>query len=329
MCQRGHTFSVRLEKLIESINWVQQQAVALGCDMIVCGGDFFDKSTLTAEELTALSTIQWAQLPQYFLAGNHEMTLDNQSVLSSDALYKIGTIIRNSTTLSVGDKDLMLLPYIDEDIRKPLGEYLLPNRRERIIISHNDIKGIKYGKYISESGFSIDEIEKNCSLFINGHLHNCGILNDKGTIINLGNLCGQNFTEDASKYPHFMCVVDTDTLQVNYYENPYAINFHKVVIDSKDTMQEKLATLKQNAVVWVDTYTYLLTDVKEYLNSMSNIIARRVTTTRDELLVGTEVEVNIVELQPVDPLEKFEELFLTKYEKTPIILRELEEVCKR
>lgn len=328
MCQRGHTFSVRLEKLIESLNWVQKSAVALGCDMIVCGGDFFDKPTITAEEITALSTIEWAQIPQYFLAGNHEMTTENLTMLSSNALCKIGTVIDKITTFNVGDKDLVFLPYIDEDIRKPLESYLTPSPRERIVFSHNDVKGIRYGKFVSESGFSLEEIEKNCALYINGHLHNCGVLNDKGTIINLGNLCGQNFTEDAYKYPHFMCVVDTVTLQVTYYENPFAINFYKLTIAKKEEIGDKLSKLKNNSVVWINTYTSLITDVRDYCSKASHIIAKRVTTTLDETLVGTPMENTIVELQPVNHLDKFIEFCVDYIGDTPIVRKELEEVCK-
>lgn len=297
--------------------------------MVVCGGDFFDKPNITAEEITALSTVEWAPLPQYFIVGNHEATLGNLTMLSSNALCKIGTIVDKATTYNIGDKDLVLLPYVDEDVREPLVNYLTPSARERIILSHNDIKGINYGKYISESGFSLNEIEANCSLFINGHIHNCGVVNDKGTIINLGNLCGQNFTEDAFKYPHFMCVIDTDTLQVSYYENPYAINFYKLAITDEQSMKTQLSQLKQNAVVWVDTYTSLLTEVRDYINALPNIITRRVTTTLDETLIGTQDANLIVELQPVDHLAKFEEFCVDNIGSTPVVLKEIKEVCKR
>lgn len=327
VCQRGHTFSVRLERLIDSINWVQQQAMALGCDMVVCGGDFFDKPTLTAEEITALSTVQWAPIPQYFLVGNHEMTLGNLTMLSSKALCKIGTIISECTTYDIGDKELVFLPYIDEDNRKPLASYLYPSMKEKIVFSHNDIKGIRYGKFVSESGFSLDEIEANCSLFINGHLHNCGILNEKGTIINLGNLCGQNFTEDASKYQHFMAVLNTDTLHMDYYENPYAINFYKITISDIQSMQQ-LTTLKQNAVVWIDTYTSLITEVKEFVDTLPNIITRRITTSLDSSITENSQCNLVVELYQ-DHLDKLDEFCRESLGNSPILLKELEEICKR
>ena len=44
--------------------------------------------------------------------------------------------------------------------------------KNRIILSHNDLAGLQLGKYISKTGFDINDIDKNCALFINGHLHN-------------------------------------------------------------------------------------------------------------------------------------------------------------
>lgn len=44
------------------------------------------------------------------------------------------------------------------------------------------------GQFISKAGFDINDIEDNCDLFINGHLHNGSKITDK--IFNVGNLTG-------------------------------------------------------------------------------------------------------------------------------------------
>ena len=39
------------------MNWVESLAVELGCNGEICCGDFFDRSDLNAEELTALRDV--------------------------------------------------------------------------------------------------------------------------------------------------------------------------------------------------------------------------------------------------------------------------------
>jgi hypothetical protein len=72
----------------------------------------------------------------------------------------------------------------------------------------------------------VSEIENACDLFINGHIHHCGYVTEK--IINGGNLTGQNFTEDATKFEHCALIIDTDTMSVSFYKNPHALNFYKI-----------------------------------------------------------------------------------------------------
>lgn len=71
--KRGQKYSCRLENSIQSLNWVEKLAVDKNCDMTVCLGDFFDSSSLNAEEITALKDVHWSNLPKYFIVGNHEM----------------------------------------------------------------------------------------------------------------------------------------------------------------------------------------------------------------------------------------------------------------
>ena len=50
----GDKFTQRLENQIKSINWVERLAEKEGCSMVICAGDFFDKPSLTPDEITAL-----------------------------------------------------------------------------------------------------------------------------------------------------------------------------------------------------------------------------------------------------------------------------------
>ena len=74
---RGNEFSLRLENLIQTVNWVEKKAVELGCFGVIYLGDFFDKSDLSSEEITALERIEWNDLYHWVLVGNHEMGLSS------------------------------------------------------------------------------------------------------------------------------------------------------------------------------------------------------------------------------------------------------------
>ena len=220
---RGDRYSTRLEWLLKAVNWAEREAEELGVDKVVYLGDFFDKSSLNSEEIAALAEVEWSHLPHAFIVGNHEASTADLRYNSVLALKNKGFDIISEPKLEEG---ILYLPYIIETDRKSIGEYLVGSKAE-IILSHNDLCGINYCGFETKTGFDIEDICSNCSLFINGHLHNGGEYRG-GKIINLGNLTGQNFNEDGFKYKHRAMVLDTATLKHSYIENPFAMNFYKI-----------------------------------------------------------------------------------------------------
>ena len=123
---RGERYSTRIDNLIETINWVELEAQKQNCDAIICLGDFFDKSELNSEEITALQEVRWANMRHYMLVGNHEMGR-NDLEISSAHLF---TLIPNVAVIDVpymyneqNNTSIMFLPYVLENNRKPLKEY--------------------------------------------------------------------------------------------------------------------------------------------------------------------------------------------------------------
>lgn len=319
---RGTKYSTRLEGLIKSINWSEQVAIEQGCDMIVDLGDFFDKPELNAEELSALQEIKWANLTHKFLVGNHEMGI-NSLEFSSAHLFRLcpNSFVMDSPIIeTIGNTEIGYLPYILELDRQPITDYInLNNNHKRIIFSHNDIKGIQMGAIISPTGFTIDEIESACDLFVNGHLHNGVKITDK--IINLGNLTGQNFSENALTYNHNIMILDTNTLQYSLVENPYAFNFYKL----GDIANYSKITFKKNAIVSCSCKSSLFPAIKNRLEMLPEIITYRLTTERDP---GNTEENASTQLQVADHLEQFKTFILSTMGQNDIILSELNEVLK-
>lgn len=299
--QRGEKFSKRLENLIASVNWAEQLADKEGCGAIICLGDFFDKPTLQAEELTALMEVNWAKMPHYFIIGNHEAEGADLRYSSIYSLPKSFTFIDEPVKFNFGNRDVLMLPYGAED--KDIVN-------SSIILSHNDLKGIRYGKIISQSGLDTQKLYNNCELCICGHIHNRTQVNDKISII--GNLTGQNFSEDAFIYEHGVVILDTDTLKCSFYKNPFAFNFYKI-----DVANGKSPAIEGNAVVSV---TALESQFEAVKYALKDYIYK--------IIIKKEEAQEQVEFQQVDHLQKFRECVLDKVGASDIILEELENVCK-
>ena len=294
--------------------------------MVICAGDFFDKPGLTPDEITALQDIEWADITHHFLVGNHESDEADLRYSSTKALEQPGFFIEDKAKFYPFIKsnfELCFLPYVVERDRKAVADYF-PRQLEgskRLIISHNDLFGIQLGPCVSVEGFKPEDLEANCDLCINGHLHNAPKATNK--VINLVNLTGKDFGEDASKIPHGVLIFDTDTFTYKFVENPYAFNFYKLEIHGDDF--RPLVNLKNNSVVSIKAEPGNVQAVREAVAALSTIIESRIIITRE--IVDGEAAEDITDLT-VDQYVKFAECCREKLENTPILEAELAEILK-
>ncbi len=322
----GSKYTMRLENQIKTMNWVEAVAKEENCDAVFCLGDFFDKPQITAQEITALREVVWNDLPHYFIVGNHESGDINLQYSSTKALEnKNRHVISTPTKLEFDSFDLLLLPYITESDRKPLKEYFIFNKgKKQILLSHNDLKDIDFGMAISKQGFTLEEIDEAVDICFNGHLHNGPKATDK--IINMRDITGKDFGENAFKYPHDLIILDTDTLAYKYLENPHALNFYKLEV-SKTTDLNVFDKLKGNAVISVKCINTLVEQVREAIKQhLDKIIESRVTVCR----LADESEATTLDVSDLsmDHLAKFYEMCTEKIENTPLLKEELAEVLK-
>lgn len=324
--KRGDKYSYRLENQIQSINWVQSLATELGCSSVFCLGDFFDANSLNAEELTALKDIKWANVPNNFIVGNHELGCFDGSISSAHLLNLIpnSCIINKPVLFDCRGVNLLCIPYLTDN--KGLLKLIqnIPHDKRLIVFSHNDVKGIQYGAYTSTEGFDIEEIRTGCALFINGHLHNYSRFCANG--YNLGNLTGQNFSEDANLYSHNVMVLDTDTLSINLIENPYALNFYKLDMTEMPLSEipNRLQALKNNAVITVKVKDSQLLPIKEMISAASNILESRLLLQPDVTAVTESIE----ELVTVDHREQFKQYVIEKLGSSEVVIAELAKICE-
>jgi DNA repair exonuclease SbcCD nuclease subunit len=319
----GTKYPSRLENCIETVNWLERQAEELGCEQIVNLGDFFDKPDLTSETITACNDIKWADIPHYHLVGNHDASNSSLTFNSVNCIHGSNHhIITEPCMLMLDDCDLCFLPYVTECDRKPINEYFGDMTRPRIILAHNDISGIQLGPVVSKTGFSVEEIEANCSCFIDGHLHNGQTITPK--IMTLGNCTGKDFGENALIHKHGIAVLDTSDLSITHIENPYAYNFYKLQIET-DSDFACFNTLKTNAVVSIKCEQSLAELVKQKIATLDNIIESRIIVTRRyEDNQESSVELDLT----VDHLTRFIECCKASIECSALLDEELSEICK-
>lgn len=259
------------------------------------------------------------------------MASSDLSINSMNALSNIGSIISKPTLECGFGYELIYLPYILETNRKPLRDYISNLYKEyytgmfttqevkkRIIFSHNDISGIRYGQYESKSGFNVEEISSSCDLYINGHLHNQQQINEK--ILNLGNLTGQNFSEDSFKYSHCAAILDTDTLDLQLIDNPYALNFYKIELHTLEDFKQ-LDTLLDNAVLSIKINETLLPELKCRLNNKKyNFLEYRIITIPNSTVEASQ---SIKEIVKLDYIDQFKQYIVDQLGKTHIVEDEL------
>lgn len=323
---RDEDFSIRIKNQILSVNWAERLAEEKGCQMIAHLGDFFDKAEANSEEITGLKHIKWANIPHKFIVGNHEMGSADLRFNSMNLLAKVGEVICEPKLECGFSYEIIYLPYILETNRQPLESYIntlhagiftTQEVKHTIILSHNDISGIRYGQYLSTAGFDVKEITENCDLYLNGHLHNQQQINSK--ILNIGNLTGQNFSEDAEKFSHCAVILDTDTLQTELINNPYALNFYKFTIENENDF-EKLAICKDYSVLSIKTYQSMVDKLKVELAKNAKVINYRIITLPEVTVTAKQ---DIKQILKLNHIEQFKNYIMENVEKTELLNEEL------
>lgn len=323
----GDKYSKRLENLIKSVTWAEEFADIMNCDKIICLGDFFNKPDLNSRELTALQEITWSKLPHIFLVGNHDACDKSLFYNSVTALKNNGfEIIHEPTFHMIDGKKYIFLPYISEDNRQPLSYYVdMFPAESTYIFSHNDIKGLQYGSFLSKDGFDISEIESSCKIFLNGHLHNMNKFCANG--LNVGNLTGQNFSEDANIYNHCCLVLDTSDNSIEIFENPYALNFYKLDYTSTDD-SNYCFEIKGNSVLSIKCRSNQVNYIKSNLDMLKDKIVDYRVSIVPEAISETEIEENMKDYISLDHKSMFIDFCMNTLTVSDILKSELQEVCK-
>lgn len=323
----GDNYTKRLENCIKSVSWAEEYADKNNIDEILCLGDFFDKPDLSSEELTALQEIKWSSKPHTFIVGNHDASRKDLIFNSVNSLKNLGfKIIEKPTIESLTAFNLLYIPYLQDDIRSSIKDYKEENKldnKKLIVFSHNDIH-CQYGMYKNESGFEIDDIENNCNLFLNGHIHNNYQFCKNG--FNVGNLTGQNFNENAFDYIHYIYILkldDNGDIFLENVENPFAFNFYQIEVNNEKDFNI-LNNLKENTILSAKCKSDLIEELKLKIREKTNILESRIIC--NKMLEGAKKDISLTSLHKINHIDELEKFVINQLGDTKEIHAELDKI---
>lgn len=314
---RGKRFSQRLENQIEVFKFINDTYIKEGCERCICLGDFFDRPDLSAEEITALKEIKTSIMNTSFIVGNHEAISGDLFFNSVNAFGEGITIYDKPTLEVIGDTQLVYIPYIVEANRPTITNILddlkVVADKNIVILMHNDIKDIYYGKFKTTIGFDIKDIDSNCDICVNAHIHNGGKISDK--LINLGSVTGLNFSNDASSWIPKVAILDTETLRLDLIDVDPALLFFKKEVNTLVEAQTVVAELskydKTKVVLSLKCNQLEYDAIKELVQSQEYLYCRiNIDYTRE--VIDTKESTSSISLN-VDYIDKFKEFVLKKY----------------
>lgn len=287
-------YSVRLQMVIDTFKWMYEQFEKENVDLICNCGDLFDRHTVRAEELNAVSdAYKYSKgTKEIHIVGNHEILDTNRDFYSTALLSNFPFITICDSPMKIDDT-ISVLPYMrTEDIT----DALLRGLSNKVLLSHIDIMGSHLrADYIMDTGVNCELLAEYFDMTINGHLHTAEKMDTtKNQVWNIGSLTSSSFS-DSNEYIPSICIYDTDTKKLKRINCPYAILFRRMTITSLKDLLSRLETLNNishgNQNINNGKYRYILRvnapydikdKVRDIINNTDNIIASKVTVIVDD-----------------------------------------------
>ena len=121
-------------------------------------------------------------------------------------------------------------------------------------------------------------------------------------------------------------LLDTETLSMRFFENPFAFNFYKLTIDTKKDLDKlsSILTKKQNVISFKCNLS-LVEDLKNELTKY-DIASYKINSYSTEVLDSSSM--NDIQSLRVDHIKQFSDFILDKLGNSQIVVSELSEVLK-
>jgi len=186
----------------------------------------------------------------FFISGNHDIFFRNENTVSIQKSLlldkKFGFHLINSfpETIEIDSKKLDLIPWITSSNENEIQRFL-SSSFSSILFSHLEISGalMTPGLYCQESQLDISFLEKYHSIF-SGHFH---LRSQVKNVCYIGNPYEIIWSDCG--YKKGFAILDTETLRIEYINNPITI-FEKIKFDEIKTSEKEfdLESLKSKHI---------------------------------------------------------------------------------
>lgn len=289
----SNTMEGRLQPLIDSFEWMYSIAKENKIDCIIDLGDLADSSKVSATEITAMvKALSFNRdIPEYHILGNHERQTEDGTINSVNFINLLPNHKLYTEIVQLSD-EITLVPYReykDGDLND------IPNTK--YAFTHIDIFGANIGGWALKSGMSPDYLLSKFDYVINGHIHNYSVVVDTPfkKIINFGSISGQNFSSKGN--PH-IGILDTNTDEITFIDNPYGLNFYNETCNSvSDIIKASNAITSSNKkyAVQIKVPLNLVEDARRILEQNNNIVAKKIKILMEKATITSEIDTEEIE----------------------------------
>lgn len=204
---------------------------------VLHGGDYGDRrkfvnfSTARFIEQAYRAPLRQRNIIEHVIIGNHDCFLrDSTHINSVEELYRHDpslVIHSEPTEISIANTDILLLPWVCDSNRAASMKYI-EHSRCAIVLGHLEISGFQmYRGMPNHEGLSPNLFDR-FKLVMSGHFHH---RSSNGLIHYLGAPYAMVWSDYRD--PRGFHLLDTDTHELTFIENPYSM-FARLVYDDAD-----------------------------------------------------------------------------------------------
>lgn len=242
-----------------------------GIKHVICMGDIFDRRKYVNFKTLDLAKEYWfdpmkaAGITMDITVGNHDCYYRNTNSVNSPQLllsekYDNITIYSEPTEINIDGRDILYLPWINDENREAALK-LIANTNAKLVMGHLELTGFQmYAGSVMQHGMErtlFDKFDK----VLTGHYHH---KSDDGRIFYLGSPL--EYTWSDYNDPRGFHIFDTDTMELEYIQNPVRI-FRKIYFDDRGMgeiqKQKMVYEFKQTLHEYTDCYVRVMVRGKE------------------------------------------------------------------